>query len=137
MFDTTQIINSHDGAPTKALDALRCFAEEHHAALQHAAALLGGKPGLLFAQAALDGLKSDYNPSPRTIRLLEDLNDLFHLKHIEDPSRIEAARFAAICPASSCVEDICFLADGLADALMIYRESEEQDQQSMIGKAVA
>jgi len=117
MFDTIETYTEMSSATHE----LRAFVDEHHDALHNAAALLGGPPGVRLAQTAIDGLRDAETPSRRTMEALDDLLDLLMLEHVHDPDRIEADRFALIDPASSIVEDICLLADGLDDALDAYR----------------
>ena len=119
MFDfTNDIIKT----PSSALDDLRIFVSENANALSCAAALLGAAPGVRTALTALDGLGDPRQPTTRTMRALDDLVDLLMLEHVHEPHRIEAACFAALSPAEPVVEEICVLADGLADALEAYRE---------------
>lgn len=49
-------------------------------------------------------------------RQLDMLEDLLALRHVDDPERIEAERFAMIDPESPVVEEICLLLDGLREA---------------------
>lgn len=100
--------------------ALRSFAEEHCEALLNAAELLGATEGLSVAQSVLDGLAQSHPPSVRTLAACVDLLDLLTLRHVHDPSRIEAAQFATIDPAWPIVEEICLLADGYRDVLEGY-----------------
>jgi len=128
MFDIHKKTYLATVAPISApLVALQAFAAEHRDALLDAAELLGGKSGERRAQAVLDGLAGDAPPARRTLRACDELLDLLTLEHVHDPSREESARFAALDPASSVVEEICLLADALADALMAYRESAASD----------
>ncbi|MBW4984317.1 hypothetical protein KZZ07_17390 [Mameliella sp. CS4] len=119
MFDLTDdLITSQ--SPT--LRDLRSFTAENADALACAAALLGAAPGVRTALTALDGLADPGHPTARTMRALDDLVDLLMLEHVHDPYRIEATCFAALDPAEPVVEEICILADGLANALEAYRE---------------
>ena len=98
------------------------FASENAEGLACAAALLGASPGVRNALSALDGLANPGRPTTRTVRALDDLVDLLMLKNVHEPHRLEAACFAALDPLEPVVEEICILADGLADALGAYRE---------------
>ena len=60
------------------------------------------------------------------MRAVDDLVDLLMLKNVHEPHRIEAACFAALDPAEPVVEEICILADGLADALGAYRKDARE-----------
>lgn len=119
MFDT---IKTYTTMPSNA-QVLRAYVYDHHEALLNAAALLGGQPGARLARSVIDGCGDPEMPSCRTMRRLDDLLDLLMLEHVHDPDRIEAARFATIDPASAVVEEICLLADGLGDAMAVYRRS--------------
>ena len=119
MFDFTDDIITE---PSPALRDLRSFAAEQADGLSGAAALLGAAPGVRTALAALDGLSEPGHPTARTMRALDDLLDLLMLEHVHEPHRIEAACFAALDPGEPVVEEICLLADGLADALAAYRD---------------
>lgn len=112
-------------APPSALDGLRAYLGEHRDGLFDAAALLGGQNGVRLAQSVLDDIDTLGTPTRCTMRALDDLLDLLMLEHVHDPNRIEACRFASINPASPVVEEICLLADGLADATTNYRGSFE------------
>jgi hypothetical protein len=138
MFDTHQKTPLPTFAPHPTpLVALRAFAEENAAALLNAADLLGGRRGATLAQCVLDGLAADGAPTRRTLLACDALLGLLMLEHVHDPSREEAARFAAIDPASACVEEICALADGLSDVLEACRASASSSRQANARKAAA
>ena len=112
--------------PTKggwcaATQELLQFMQEQWEAIFNAAELLGGRTGTNLAQAALDGLQNGSTPSLRSLRLVDELLQLFTLEHVHDLEREEAARFAAIDPLDPRVEEICLLADGLRVVLDDYR----------------
>ena len=96
---------------------IHAFIETHQNALQHATHLLGGSDGASLINNITDALSREWVPSRRTIGLLGQLKDILFLEHVDDPDRIESGCFAAISPADPVVEDICLLADGLAEAL--------------------
>ena len=123
MFDLTDDIIT---PPSPALRDLRSFAAENAEAVTCAAALLGAAPGVCTALTALDGLAVPGRPTGRTMRALDDLVDLLMLEHVHEPHRIEAACFATLDPTEPVVEEICILADGLADALDAYREEASE-----------
>ncbi|MDT0682301.1 hypothetical protein RM543_06370 [Roseicyclus sp. F158] len=135
MFDFTPPSEQTGLAPSDAFDELRGFVEEHREGLFAAAELLGATPGLRLAQAALDGVVAPQSPTRRTMRALADLLDLLMLEHVHDPSRIEAARFARIDPASPVVEEICLLADGLETALASYWQATPANASLAEGRA--
>ena len=120
MFDFVQTIphrHLHAPALCQHCAPLRAFVEEHRQALIAAGSLLGGPGGARTAQAVVEGL-GPTPASPRRLRLdLGSLLDLLTLENVHDETRIEAALFAAIDPASPIVEDLCLLADGLRDAI--------------------
>ncbi|NDU99882.1 hypothetical protein [Pseudoroseicyclus tamaricis] len=124
MFDTTTDAGFFGVAPASPLDELRSFTGEYQDALLDAAGLLGGSRSIRLAQNALDGLMGSGAPSRSTMRTLDELLDLLMLEHVHDPSRVEAALFAAIDPANACVEEICLLADQLGDLLGACRKAE-------------
>lgn len=93
------------------------FIEEHQDALHHAAHLLGGKAGADIVHKISGALSRELAPSRRTAGLLKQLRDILFLERVDDPDRVESGFFAAIDPADPVVEDICLLADGLAQAL--------------------
>ncbi|WP_162617621.1 hypothetical protein [Yoonia maritima] len=93
------------------------FIELNRDALHHAARLLGGCDGAHTVDQISDALSRELAPSRRTSDLLKQLRDILFLEHVDDPDRVESGFFAAIDPANPVVEDICLLADGLAQAL--------------------
>lgn len=100
-----------------ALAALQTFLHDRSDALQNAALLLGGQPALRATQGLLEEVRASTALSRRLQRDLGKLHALFSLEHVHDPDRPEAGYFAAIDPSWSCVEDICLLADELAEVL--------------------
>ena len=121
MFDIIPDPGDFSAGATTSLDELRSFAGSHRDALLSAAELLGGRPGLRCCDAALEGLAQPGPPSRRTWKALDDLLALFMLENVHDEDRIEATLFAAIDPASACVEDICCLADQLCQRMRACR----------------
>ncbi len=100
-----------------ALAALQTFLHGHSEALQNAALLLGGQPALKATRGLLDEICASPALTRRLRRDLGKLHALLSLEHVHDPERPEAACFAAIDPSWSCVEEICLLADELAEVL--------------------
>lgn len=110
------------GAPSSSpADPLRDFVSGHRDALHNAAALLGGRRGAVIFAVILDGLAAQTIPSRRVMCAVYELRDLLMLENVDDLSREEAARFAAIDPASPCVAELCLLADGFGHAIHEYR----------------
>ncbi|MEQ3672352.1 hypothetical protein [Pseudophaeobacter sp.] len=70
-----------------------------------------------FHSPSPSALSRELAPSRRTAGLLKQLREILFLEHVDDPGRIESGVFAAIDPADPVVEDICLLAEGLAQAL--------------------
>lgn len=97
--------------------AIHRFVELHDEALQNASLLLGGARGLRAAQSIIDDVRSQPRLTRRAIRELRQMHGLLSLEHVHDPDRAEAGYFAVLDPAACYVEDICLLADGLAQAL--------------------
>lgn len=123
MFDFTDNIKT---PPSLALRDLRAFVAEHADGLGGAAALLGAASGVRIALAALDGLCEPGHPVAGTMRALDKLADLLMVEHVQDPHRIEAACFAALDPTEPVAEEICALADGLAEAVEVYRQEASE-----------
>ncbi|WP_417524081.1 hypothetical protein [Marinovum sp.] len=95
---------------------LHHYVEKHAEALQNAALLLGGRPALKQVQSLFETLRTEHSLHGRAGRDVSALHDLLSLAHVHDPSRPEAAYFAALDPASPHVEEICLLADELREA---------------------
>lgn len=95
---------------------LHHFVEENAEALQNGALLLGGRPWLKQVQCLFERLWTGNSLDGRAGRDVAALHDLLSLAHVHDPSRPEAAYFAALDPASPQIEEICLLADGLREA---------------------
>lgn len=93
------------------------FVEKNAEALQNAALLLGGRPWLKRVQRLFETLWTESSLHGRAGREATALYDLLTLAHVHDPSRPEAAYFAALDPASPHVEEICLLADELRQAI--------------------
>lgn len=96
---------------------LLVFVEEYRGALQHAAELLAGGRGAALAARIAEDLSVASTLSRRSRCDLEDLLGILALENVDDPDREEAARFAAIDPASPVVKEVCLLSDGLRDLL--------------------
>ncbi|MFG6660449.1 hypothetical protein [Sulfitobacter sp. 915] len=92
------------------------FVEENAEALQNAALLLGGRPWLKRVQCLFETLWTENSLHGRAGRDVAALHDLLSLAHVHDPSRPEAAYFAALDPVSPQVEEICLLANDLRQA---------------------
>jgi hypothetical protein len=93
------------------------FMELNRDALRQAAGLLSGCDGAHTVDQISDALSRELAPSRRTAGLLKQLRDILFLEHVDDPDQVESGFFAAIDPADPVVENICLLADGLAQAL--------------------
>jgi len=105
---------------------IHAFIETHQGALQNAAYLLSGSAGASLVNNITDTLSREWVPSRRTIGLLSDLKNILFLEHVDDPDRIESGCFAAIDPTDPVVEEICLLADGLAEALRTVSNASAQ-----------
>ncbi|MDW4496575.1 hypothetical protein R5H30_01170 [Sulfitobacter sp. D35] len=95
---------------------LHDYIHRHSEALQNAALLLGGRPWLRRAQRLLDDFSTPRLISGRMRREIDKVYGLLTLRNVHDPDAAEAAYFAELDPTHSAVEEICALADGLADA---------------------
>jgi len=83
---------------TPAHAALLEFLGTHREALQNAALLLGGRPGLRRTQRLLDEWSTQPTLTRRLCRELKALHALLSLEHVDDPERPEAGHFALIDP---------------------------------------
>jgi len=91
--------------------------QENTEALQNAALLLGGPHWLKRVQSLLEALWTENSLHGRVGREITALHRLLTLTHVHDPSRPEAAYFAALDPSSPHVEEISLLADELRQAI--------------------
>ena len=119
MFDTMSISGTERSPADLPCARVLAFVEEHSNALRQAAELLAGRKGAKLAVRIAEDLFDAKCVSRRCRRDLEDLLDILALENVDDSDREEAARFAAIDPASPVVEEICLLTDGLRDALAL------------------
>jgi len=101
----------------QAIFPIHRFIVEHQDALLYAAHLLGGSAGADIVHQISGALSRELVLSRRTTSLLSQLKDILFLENVDNPERVESGFFAAINPADPVVEDICLLADGLAQAL--------------------
>lgn len=98
-----------------AIQALFLFLSENNEGLQNAALVLGGGKALKRVQYLLDRLTLNQQLNRRACLDLVALHELFTLKYVGDPLRLETALFAEIDPMDPMVEEICLLTDGLED----------------------
>lgn len=119
MFDTIRFPDAESSRADAPFAAVHAFVQKHREALQHAAELLAGRRGASLANRIAEDLSDASTLSRRCRRDLEDLLGILALGNVDDPNREEAARFAAIDPASPVVEEICRLTDGLRDVLAL------------------
>ena len=96
---------------------LRVFAGEHREALIHAAELLAGRRGEHLALDVTDALARVAPLTRRDMHHLHELVNILALENLDDLDSEESARFALLDPASTVVEEICLLTDGLRDAI--------------------
>lgn len=96
---------------------LHAFVQSRNAALRDAATLLAGPRGGRLVDAISDSLSLNPTLSRCTRIKLRELLSILSLENVHDDDREEAARFAAIDPASPVVEQICLLTDELHNAL--------------------
>lgn len=102
-------------SPSPAVQALFRFLTENNEGLQNAALVLGGSHALKRVQNLLDHLGLTRQLSRRARLDLVALHELFTLKYVGDPLRLETALFAEIDPMDPMVEEICLLTDRLED----------------------
>ncbi|MEX5565138.1 hypothetical protein SM764_17090 [Pseudophaeobacter sp. 1A16562] len=98
-----------------AVQALFLFLSENNEGLQNAALVLGGGKALKRVQYLLDHLGLTRQLTRRARLDLVALHELFTLKYVGDPLRLETALFAEIDPMDPMVEEICLLTDRLED----------------------
>lgn len=98
-----------------AIRALFLFLSQNSEGLQNAALVLGGGLALRRVQYLLDHLGTTRELNRRARLDLVALHELFSLKNVGDPERLETALFAEIDPMDPKVEDICWLTDQLED----------------------
>ncbi len=116
--------------PYGAASALHIFAHDNMEGLQNAALLLGGRPWLTRTQRLMEDLRSSAVISRRAQREAIALHALLSLEHVHDEDRLEAGYFADLDPEQPYVEEICLLADGLADAIAATIEHFEPSTQT-------
>ena len=117
MFDNIRFPDAESPRADAPFAAVLTFVQKHREALQHAAELLAGRRGASLANRIAEDLSDASTLSRRCRRDLEDLLCILALENVDDFNREEAARFAAIDPASPVVKEICFLTDALRDVL--------------------
>lgn len=116
--------------PYGAASALHIFADDNMEGLQNAALLLGGQPWLKRTQRLMDDLRSSAVVTRRLHREVVALHELLSLEHVHDDNRPEAGFFAELDPGQPYVEEICLLADGLADAIAAVPQHFEPSTQT-------
>ena len=99
------------------LNPLKSLFQERADALSNAATLLAGSKGAALVFAIRDALQRDDHLGRGVKTALQRLLDILSLENVDDLSRDEAARFAAIDPGDPVVEEVCMLTDELRDAL--------------------
>ncbi|MGK7651070.1 hypothetical protein ACSQ76_01090 [Roseovarius sp. B08] len=99
------------------LNPLKSLFQERADALSNAATLLAGSKGAALVFAIRDALQRNDHLGRGVKTALQRLLDILSLENVNDLSREEAARFAAIDSSDSVVEEICLLTDELRDAL--------------------
>jgi hypothetical protein len=99
------------------LNPLKSLFQERADALSNAATLLAGSKGAALVFAIRDALQRNDHLGRGVKTALQRLLDILSLENVDDLSRDEAARFAAIDPGDPVVEEVCMLTDELRDAL--------------------
>ncbi len=103
--------------PGNAADRLRAYVCENRTGLLNAALLLGGQAWLKRTQQLVDDILSAPTYTRRIHLQVDALLALLSLKDVHEEERPEAGYFANLDPAAPYVEEICLLADGLAEAI--------------------
>ncbi|WP_281992751.1 hypothetical protein [Sulfitobacter geojensis] len=97
--------------------AFRTYFQDHDEPLGHAAVLLGGRRGARLINAVREAL-SDHRPFTRRLRRqLLELRNLLFLEYAYIDDWGDGTGFALLEPDDPIVPEICFLADGLEQAL--------------------
>lgn len=91
--------------------------QERADALLNAATLLAGPKGTALVFAIRDSLQRDDRLGRGVKTALQRLLSILSLENVDDLSRDEAARFAAIDPCDPVVEEVCLLTDELRGVL--------------------
>ncbi|WP_432256247.1 hypothetical protein [Limimaricola sp. AA108-03] len=120
MFDT----------PYDARSVVHAYVYENLDGLQNAALLLGGYCWLERTQRLIDQLHRSPTITRHLQRELMEILDLLLLEHVHDEDRPESGYFAKLDPAQPYVEEICLLAEGLADAIDLVSKGTERKAQT-------
>jgi len=96
---------------------VRQFVCEHRNSLMQAARLLGGYDAAEKVNNLAETLEHAAPISRQTKRVLCALLDLLSLENVGDPERSETGYFASINSTDAVVAEICFLTDGLSQAI--------------------
>jgi len=97
--------------------AFRVYFQDNGEALGHAAVLLGGRRGARLINAVREAL-SHHRPFTRRLRRqLLELRNLLFLEYAYNDDWGDGTGFALLEPDDPIVPEICFLADGLEQAL--------------------
>lgn len=97
--------------------AFRVYFQDNDEALGHAAVLLGGRRGARLINAVREAL-SHHRPFTRRLRRqLLELRNLLFLEYAHNDDWGDGTGFALLEPDDPIVPEICFLADGLEQAL--------------------
>ena len=116
--------SASQAAPVDPAVPVRRFVADHYDALWHAARLLGGYEAAREVGHLATALANEPTLSRSTGRRLHALLDLLMLENVGDPERVEMGFFAVIDPSDPCVEEICLLADGLAEAVADWQTAQ-------------
>ncbi len=96
---------------------LQSFLWDNFERLQNASLLLGGRPALSATKSLIADICSKPELTHRDQIGLVRLHKLLTLEYVHDFDRPESAYFAVIDPAEPYIEEICLLADQLADRM--------------------
>jgi len=117
MMYVDEALISEDRQAAADLATVRVFLDIHGTALANAAYLLGGGAASGSVFNLIDGVRNAKRITKAHIKRLHGLYALLVLENVGDSKRLEATLFAEIIPGSKVVEEICLLADRLADLL--------------------
>lgn len=115
----------HITLPIPSLLACLSWLILHHDALLSAARLIGGELSARRVARIIDAASNQTSVSRLFLNDLEWLYDLFTLRHVGDPDRMESTFFAEVDPGDPAVEEVCLLSEALREHIDAIRTEAE------------
>ncbi|MDV7141754.1 hypothetical protein R3X27_03565 [Tropicimonas sp. TH_r6] len=112
---------------------LSSFLLENAVGLVSSARLLGGRRAVRRTAYLIEEVSTSAVLTLRHRHALVELHSLLSLKDVHIEDSVEAVCFSMIDPASPVVEEICLLANQMADHMAVI--AKEQDQQPALESA--